>query len=199
MRAAAFTTAVTGDLRAGDRSAVAAALGIPDAWATVNQVHGNRVVEAAEPGVAGDADALYTTVPRLPLAVFSADCALIVVEAPEAVGVAHAGWRGTGARVVAGLVTAMRNAGHDPERAAIGPAIGPCCYEVGPEVTAEFSGFASTTAWNTPSVDLVGANMDQLGGLPTWASRACTKCGGNFYSYRATRTSDRMAGVTWLP
>ena len=198
-RAAAFTTAAAGDLRAGDRTVVADVLGISAAWTTVNQVHGDRVVEVSEPGVASDADALFTTITQLPLAVFGADCALILVEAATAVGVAHAGWRGTRAGVAAALVSAMCDAGHHPQRAAIGPTIGTCCYEVGPEVLAEFGCFASTTDRNTPSIDLVAANLHQLGDLDTWAGGACTKCGGDFYSYRADRTSDRMAGVAWLP
>ena len=85
------------------------------------------------------ADGVVTDVPGLPITQRYADCTPVLVYDPRrhAVGVAHAGWRGTVAGVTPALVQAMASHfGSDPADlvAAVGPAIGPCCYEVGPEV-----------------------------------------------------------------
>jgi polyphenol oxidase len=88
-------------------------------------------------------DGLVTDVPRLMLAVQTADClpVLLVDTRRKAVGAFHAGWRGTLARIVEKGVGAMRlHFGSEPENlgAAIGPGIGPCCYTVGEEVREQF-------------------------------------------------------------
>jgi polyphenol oxidase len=103
------------------------------------QVHSTRVLRA-EPAVRGEhADGLWTNEPALPILAMSADClpiALARVGADEpAVAVLHAGWRG----LLEGIVAAGADAlGTGPLAAAIGPGIGPCCYEVGEEVAAPF-------------------------------------------------------------
>ena len=124
---AAFTEAGDGDQRNDltARSAVASWLGISRDWATVRQVHGVSLVKAAGPGELGEADALWSDVPRLPLAVFTADCFGVVLRARSAVGVAHAGWRGAAGGVVSALRAEMTAQGHPPSSAAIGPGIGP--------------------------------------------------------------------------
>lgn len=80
------------------------------------------------------ADALITNEPGIPLVVFSADCNVILLYDPvhRAIGAAHAGWRGTAIGIAGKTVREMqRQFGCDPSdiRAAIGPAIGPCCFE----------------------------------------------------------------------
>ena len=103
------------------------------------QVHSARVLPAA-PAMRGEhADGLWTDEPDLPILAMSADCLPIVlarVGANEpAVAVLHAGWRG----LLEGIAAAGAEAlGHGPLAAAIGPGIGPCCYEVGEEVSAPF-------------------------------------------------------------
>ena len=104
-------------------------------WA--RQVHGTTclVADARPPGEIGEGDALITTRPGAPLAVFTADCVAVVVAEPErgVLAVAHAGWRGTVAGILGRLVrTLAERFAVRPERlrAAIGPSIGPCCYEV---------------------------------------------------------------------
>jgi YfiH family protein len=96
-------------------------------------VHAARTDRRGEPG-----DGLWTDEPRLPLLAMSADCLPIAVvrrEGPRAIAILHAGWRGLAAGVVAEGVAALG----DGEKAAIvGPAIGPCCYEVGSDVAARF-------------------------------------------------------------
>lgn len=199
LRGAAFSTAAAGDLRSGNRSRFAAVLGLGTEWATVRQVHGAHVRRVHGPGMAGNGDAMFTNVRSLPLAVFTADCAGVVVEAADAVGVAHAGWRGVAAGVAAALLAAMETAGHTSQRAAIGPTIGPCCYEVGPDVAGLFPGFIEETRWGTPSVDLVAALRSQLDGLDVTVAGGCTMCHSDFHSHRRDRTEHRMATVGWRP
>jgi YfiH family protein len=103
------------------------------------QVHSTRVLEAA-PAMRGEhADGLWTDEPGLPILAMSADCLPIVLARADAgnpaVAVLHAGWRG----LLDGIVAAGTEAlGGGTLTAAIGPGIGPCCYEVGEEVAAPF-------------------------------------------------------------
>jgi YfiH family protein len=104
------------------------------------QVHSARVLRAA-PALRGEhADGLWTDEPGLPILAMSADCLPIVLTragADEpAVAVLHAGWKG----LLAGIVVAGADAlgGRSTLSAAIGPGIGPCCYEVGEEVAKPF-------------------------------------------------------------
>ena len=103
------------------------------------QVHSSRVLRAA-PAMRGEhADGLWTDEPGLPILAMSADCLPIVLartgmEKP-AVAVLHAGWKGLLAGIVESGAIAL---GGDTLMAAIGPGIGPCCYEVGEEVATPF-------------------------------------------------------------
>ena len=103
-----------------------------------NQVHSDRVLRAAVRQRGERADGLWTDEPGVPLLALSADCLPIVLlrtEGTPAVAVIHAGWKGLLAGIVAAGVEALGNGGL---AAAIGPAIGPCCYEVGEEVAAPY-------------------------------------------------------------
>ncbi|MDP8958231.1 MAG: polyphenol oxidase family protein [Actinomycetota bacterium] len=200
-RATAFSSAWEGDARAdrGARFALAARLGIPPRWATVRQVHGSRVVEATGSGLLADADGLLTRRAGLPISVATADCLPIAVECERGVGMVHAGWRGLAAGVVETLLEALQSAGLEPHRAAIGPGIGPCCFQVGPEVAAHFPHRQSGTSWGAPSVDLWGAAEDALSGIPVWRSDRCTRCRPEYFSYRRDGTAGRQVAVAWLP
>ena len=107
---------------------------------TLRQVHSNVAVIAAAPeNRVRQGDALITATPYLLVGVRTADCVpiLLVEEKRRVVAAVHAGWRGTADNVVGQTVARMTEAfGAEPAlvRAAIGPAIGGCCYEVGPEV-----------------------------------------------------------------
>lgn len=196
----AFSEGGDGDIRNDEmaREDMIRRSGAPGAWATVRQVHGADVIRVDGPGDAGEADAVWTSQPDLSVAVFTADCFAVVVHSTSAVGVAHAGWRGSARGVVAGLVTDMKAAGHQPVRAAIGPGIRPCCFEVGEEVSGRFPAYRAETTWSTSSVDLPAAIAGQLDGLDLWSSKACTRHDPGWFSYRRDATSKRLAAVGWL-
>lgn len=199
-----FSGGGDGDLREPSaRTTFAASLGVPPAWASGRQVHGAEVAVASGPGDVGDVDAIVTAVAGLPIAVFTADCLGVVLHGHGVVGVAHAGWRGLAAGVLEATVAAMEGLGGTPTRAAIGPAIGPCCYEVGDEVVAAV-GHPATTTWGTRSVDLGAAAVDRLvAAAPSLLDVAvdgrCTRCAGDLHSHRADGTTARMVAVGWLP
>lgn len=194
-----FSEAADGDLRsdAGARHSLSQLAGINSEWATVSQVHGSEVLRVSGPGIAGDADALWTTEPRLPLAIFTADCLAVVLLASGAAGIAHAGWRGAAGGVVSELRTAMTVEGYEPSRAFIGPGIGPCCFEVGPEVLERFPRNLSRTTWDSASVDLVGSVRESLADLEVWSAGGCTKHDARWFSHRSDATPSRQAGITW--
>ena len=104
-----------------------------------HQVHSTRVLQAAATMRNEHADGLWTDEPGLPILALSADCLPIAVARADtrrpAVAVLHVGWRGLLAGIVAESTEAV---GHGALAAAIGPGIGPCCYEVGEEVAAPF-------------------------------------------------------------
>jgi hypothetical protein len=179
------------------RRAAAREVGIADEWAWMRQVHGGTVLRVSGPGLAGEADALLTDQHDLPLAVRTADCVPIVIHGDSAVAVVHAGWRGLAAGIVANAVAAFRREGDIPLRAAIGPSIGPCCYEVGTEVVAALGGPATVTSWGTPSADLWSHVEQQLVEVDVWRADLCTYCEEPFHSFRATGTELRQTTVGW--
>lgn len=197
---AAFTDASDGDQRNDltARSAVSSWLGISRDWATVRQVHGASLTRAESSGELDDADAIWSDVPGLPVAVFTADCFGVVLRSESAVGVAHAGWRGAASGVVLVLREEMTRQGHEPVAAAIGPGIGPCCFEVGPEVAERFPQDVAETRWGATSVDLISALRRQLDGMDVWVSGACTMHETSLYSHRRNRTALRNATIAWV-
>jgi YfiH family protein len=201
MRGAAFGSAADGnglnDGRALRR--ISAELGIPGRWAHLRQVHGAVIRWAGDGGQHGDGDGLATAIAGVPLAVATADCFPVVIEADGAVGVAHAGWRGAAAGVVAALRRTLEESGAVPLRAAVGPGIGPCCYEVGPEVAARFADHGAATSRGAPSVDLAAAIVADLAGLEVWTSGVCTHCDPAYHSHRRDGTDDRQIALAWLP
>jgi hypothetical protein len=117
---------------------------------TLTQVHGARVVSVPEDAAAArpagtwaDGDAAVTVLPDVVLAVKVADCLPILIADSRggAVAAVHAGWRGTAAGIAAAAVRALVDRyGVSPGSlvAAIGPGIGPCCYQVGTDVADRF-------------------------------------------------------------
>lgn len=206
IRPAGFRGAAFGDASDGNgrddteqRLRISNQLGIPSAWASMRQVHGDIVITVGESGVAGDGDGLVTESHGLPLAIAIADCLPVVIEGDQSVALVHAGWRGVAAEVIGSGLEAMRSLGDTPRRAAIGPSIGPCCFEVGDEVVAAIGGFATKTNAGTQSVDLWSAAAAQLAGLNVWRSDICTFAEPAYRSYRRDATSDRQVAVAWVP
>jgi YfiH family protein len=191
-----------------EAAALAARAGLDGiAAAFLKQVHGADVVRVAEGGFAGMGDALMSEQPALPLAVFTADCLPVVLfdRRSARLAIAHAGWRGTVRSIVPAAVAAMVAAGSRAADlvAAVGPSIGPCCYEVDrPVIDAFAATFPDAWAsWVTPKgkdaggeerwmLDLWKANEAQLVGAGVPASgvdnpRLCTSCRLDlFFSYR---------------
>lgn len=197
---ALFGTAAEGDARSDEAArAVFIAAGAPKEWAYVSQVHGNHVVEATRPGRLGEGDAIVTTATGLAITVAAADCVPIVLEGDGFAAVIHAGWRGAAAGIVRATLGFLERQGLATRRAALGPSIGPCCYEVGDEVLDRFPESAARTSWGTPSVDLRAIVTDQLDGVPVWVSDRCTMTDPELLSYRRDRTPRRQVAVAWLP
>lgn len=177
------------------------------------QIHGTAVarVGAAERGrgfasresAIPDVDVLITAEPGVGLWLGFADCAPILLFDPRrrAVGLAHAGWRGTVGGIVGRTVEALtREFGCEPADllATIGPCIGACCYEVGAEVTAGARASLpapdealAATGPSTWRLDLVAANAQLLRAAGVLAgnvelSGICTSCqSDHFFSHRA--------------
>jgi YfiH family protein len=173
------------------------------------QVHGVDIVTSAEcdgpePPAA---DGIVSNEAGLPVAVITADCVPILVStrSGDAVAAVHAGWRGLAAGVVAAGTERLRAfAGSQPLVAAIGPHIGPCCYEVDAPVTdalrarfgaecaaAEIAtrpGHARVDLGRLARADLIACGIDpeKVGGIPG----ACTRCDAErFHSYRRDGTA----------
>lgn len=168
--------------------------------ATMRQVHSERVLVADRPGCAGEADALITNVPGLLLSIRTADCLPILVAdvRNRAVAAVHAGWRGSVLGILDATVHAMTErfgTRVGDLRVAVGPAIGPCCFQVGPEVAVQFRRYfpERTDLERAAKIDLIETNWRQLRhiGLSDSQfvfSRACTYCGLDlFHSYRRDR------------
>ncbi len=183
--------------RAAERAAVLAGMepgaAPPVAWA--RQIHSAEVLSAVA-GECGAGDALWTAEPGLALSIATADCVPVVLAGPEGIAAVHAGWRGLAAGILPRTVETVAAAlGADPAgwRAWIGPAIGPCCYEVGDEVASQVAAASVPEvvvagAAGKPHLDLAAAAAAQLraagvGGSETIA--ACTRCGeDHLWSYR---------------
>lgn len=199
-RGAAFGSADDGDMNdEGRRVGLALRLGVSAEWATVTQVHGSTIRAVDSPGAAGEGDGLVTTTPRLPLMVRTADCAGVVLHGPGTVGVAHVGWRGAAAGVLERTAEMMEERGARPLDAIVGPRIGPCCFEVGPEVLAVFPGAVAATTWGTPSIDLVEVIRQRLPGTEVVAVGGCTRCSTRWFSHRRDRTVRRQGAIGWIP
>lgn len=176
---------------------------------TCSQVHGTTVfkVDAMHAGAGarpnstspGHADALITDVPGLVLVTLHADCApiLLVDPAGPVISAVHAGWRGTVGDIAGRVVQEMRHRfGSEPGRirAFIGPAIGPCCYDVGPEVVAAWraqTGVEPAAALcGEHHFDIAGANallLHRAGLVDAHIDRStvCTRCHGHeWFSHR---------------
>ena len=172
------------------------------AW--LRQEHGSRVL-AAHGGDCGAGDALVVRAPRIAAVVATADCVPILVIGRDAVAV-HAGWRGIVAGIVPRAIEAL--APGEPLAAWIGPAIGPCCYEVGEEVarTVEAACAAPVRAGVSPAgrphIDLrraVAAQLVAAGVGTVHVIDQCTRCRPEWLSShrRDGELAGRNLAVLW--
>jgi YfiH family protein len=203
-----------------NREAFAEAVGVSaERFTTCQQVHGSKVVRVTEEFVGSgakdfvntiaDTDALITDIPDVPLLLFYADCVPVLLADVEtgAIGLAHAGWRGTVANIGAKTLAAMVEAfGTKPENVlvAIGPSIGACCYEVDDFVRDQASGyeeFFAAKGGGKYQLDLWGMNVKQLveAGVPQENINVAGVCTNDnvdlFCSYRAEQGKTGRMGV----
>ena len=179
----------------------------------LHQVHGNavRTINAGDGGIVGPGDGLVTAVPGIALCVLSADCVPILMADAESrvIGALHAGWRGVMADIATSGVQSMLafGAAAGKLRAALGPAIGGCCFEVEEELAERFGqrfpGAAVHIRAGRPGkafVDLKGILRDRLiaCGLPPDAISSvgpCTRCESDKYFSRRAAKEDGKTGL----
>ncbi len=194
----------TGDDRARveeNRRLACKAVGVPAATLAFNrQVH-SPTVHKARAGTRGEpGDGLWSDEQGLSMLAMSADCLPIAVvrsEGPPALAVLHAGWRGLAEGVVAAGVSALRSSSSDgPALAAIiGPAIGPCCYEVGREVSelfdADLTEDGKLDLWSAAERALANAGVERIERVDL-----CTRCNPElFFSHRRDGRARGVQGV----
>jgi YfiH family protein len=172
-----------------------------DDLATARQIHSDRVLLVDAPGPQGEGDALISNRAGVGLSIRTADCLPILLADPRsrAVAAVHAGWRGVVSEIVSKTIHQMcHRFDSKPEDliVAIGPGIGPCCFEVGPEVALQFQMTGRT------KVDLIATACRQLrrngvgeGHISTIG--LCSYCNPElFESYRRDGTaSGRMTAM----
>jgi YfiH family protein len=189
-------TAGTGDdpeRVAENRRRACAAVGLDPSRLSFNrQVHSPTIHRAGRRGVPGDG--LWSDEPGLPMLAFSADCLPIAIARRDGVRrlvVVHAGWRGLAEGVVGAAVEAVGG----ETAAVIGPAIGPCCYEVGEDVSSRFDEDLTVgrrlDLWTAAERALRRAGVATVERLDL-----CTRCHPDlFFSHRRSGRARGVQGV----
>jgi hypothetical protein len=200
---------LTGDEpdRVGEnRHRLAGALGRdPDGVVMARQVHGTEVRrhdEKQEPRVYADVvkspdevDAQVTSNAELTPLVMVADCLPVAMVGPGGVVMAHCGWRGLAGGIVGEAAGAV-----EADAAAVGPGIGPCCYEVGEEVLAAFADLDGVARGRMLDLTAVASALLERAGVDAIESSGlCTSCNPElFYSHRRDgERTGRQAGLAW--
>jgi YfiH family protein len=200
---------------AENRLRLGAALGLEaDQVAFSLQVHGTRLIDHSVDATAScgsfvrpgrtkelrdrlpQADGHVIRAPgRAPL-VFVADCLPVALRGPGGVAMVHAGWRGLAAGILGDAAAAV-----EATRAAIGPGIGPCCYEVGGEVLDAFADLGDVAAGRMLDLpEVARRRLAEAGVGRVESAGLCSSCEAElFFSHRRDRGSTgRQAGVAWL-
>ena len=189
-----------------NRKRLCAAVGADPESATMAwQVHGSRVTEAdrrgiVSPGVVYErCDGLWTDAPGEALVLLTADClpvALVRTNGSPRLAVLHVGWRGLLEGIAREGVAAMEGNGVS---AAIGPGIGPCCYEVGDEVAQPFKAVFGDDVVTGRRLDLglvTERALLQAGCATVERNGRCTSCEADlFFSHRRDRGRTGRQGV----
>lgn len=202
---------------AANRAELVGLAGLPSTPHWLRQVHGTGVMRAQHPLGVGwtpeqpepEADAAVTDIPRVVLAILTADCLPVLFTAADGseIGAAHAGWRGLADGVLERTVAAMQTpAGR--LLAWLGPAAGPQAYEIGSDVFEAFVGtdpgavdaFAPTRPghWRVDLYALARRRLAVAGVIHVYGGDMCTiSAPDRFFSHRRDRRSGRMASVIW--
>jgi polyphenol oxidase len=178
----------------------------PNGVVMARQVHGSdlrRHDAPQEPRVYADVvkspdrvDAQATSNPDLTPLVMVADCLPVALVGPGGVAMAHCGWRGLADGIVAAAAGEV-----EAEAAAIGPGVGPCCYEVGEEVLTAFEDLDGVARGRMLDLTTVAtALLERAGVTAVEASGLCTSCNSElFYSHRRDgERTGRQAGLAWM-
>jgi YfiH family protein len=203
---------LTGDDREAvkeNRHRIAAALEIdPLHVAMGRQVHGADLVfheggevppHFARPGVPPEeADGQLTDRPGTGLLVLVADCFPVALSGERGIAMLHCGWRGLAAGIIERAAARVK-----ADSAVVGPGIGPCCFEVGPEVQEAFSGLGSgVSRGRMCDLPEIIRRLLAAAGVDTVTSAGiCTSCEPeHFFSHRRDRgKTGRQAGIAWVP
>jgi YfiH family protein len=181
---------------AENRRRLCAEVGAGPEWISMTRQRHSAVVHRAEPGAHPEGDGVWTDSPGEAVLQLTADCVPIAIArtdpARPAVAVLHAGWRGLLAGVVAAGVDAL---GPGSVAAAIGPSIGPCCYEVGAEVADPFGPDVMRgrhlDLWAASERALRAAGVERIERIDL-----CTACNPDlFFSHRRDRGVTGRQGV----
>lgn len=189
LRIAGNVSARLGDIAEAQRK-VKADLGAESAeWIGMKQVHSNRIQVVESRADFAETDGMITNKKEILLVVLVADCVPILLVDPvrRVIGGAHAGRRGTEQSISKAIVNQMVNYGSKIEdlQAAIGPSIGPCCYEINREKHEYFD------LWETNE-----QQMREIGVKTIIRTDLCTKDHNEvFFSYRGDEVEGRFAGL----
>lgn len=163
---------------------------------SVNRQRHSPTVHRAEPGIRDEpGDGLWSDVPGQPMLALAADCVPIAIAATEGkpqLAVLHAGWRGLAEGVVEAGMHAL---GGVPAVAVVGPSVGPCCYEVGPEVSTRFDADLTKERildlWTAAERALRRAGVREVERVDL-----CTRCNPElFFSHRRSGPKRGVQGV----
>jgi YfiH family protein len=193
-----------------NRALVADRLGLDPARVVMGwQVHGTELREwsaAPEPGHDGFAtpgaemakvDGHVTGAAGLAMLVLAADCLPVALASPSRAAMLHCGWRGLAGGI---LERALERFGDDTPGAAVGPGIGRCCYEVGPEVLGAFSDLDGVATGRMLDLRAVAeARLRAAGVERVEHVDLCTSCREDlFFSHRRDGgITGRQAGLVW--
>lgn len=167
------------------------------------QVHSDLVIHGNEFVPGCEADAVISPDSSHLLSVLTADCVPILLYHPDGiVAVVHAGWRGLYFEIISKTLAQMP----PHPLAVVGPAIGPCCYEVGEDLAAQFApkirNHLVTYPGGKPHLNLPGIAVEQLqssGVEQIEAAHLCTACHPDlFFSYRRDGSSGRQMSFIGL-
>jgi polyphenol oxidase len=182
-----------------NRRRLCASVGADAAALTLNRQRHSATVHRAHPGRRGEpGDGLWTDEPGVPMLKLTADCVPVAIAragGEPALALLHAGWRGLSEGIVAAGIRAL---GDGRLAAVVGPAIGPCCYDVGPEVAglfdADLTRGRKLDLWSATERALRAAGVERVERIDL-----CTACHPElFFSHRRDAGRTGRQGVIGL-